>query len=426
MARSIVMLALFVLTLSPAVADWPAFLGGTGRSSIAGEFPLEWSRDSGVTWAADLPGHGQSSPIQVGEVVYVTAIEGPNKETNLVLAFDLKSGKQLWQHRSVSSLTTKNDLYTSRAAPTPVADSDGVYAFFESGNLIALDPAGEVRWQRSLIDDYGKYVGRFGLGGSPAQLDDRIFVLADNDGPSYLLAVDKKSGETIWKSDRASRTAWSSPMIVSVDGQPQIVVSSSGSIDGYDPGSGEQLWSFDDVGGNTVASPLPFGDGKFLVGASPGQNGEHAEGAKQSNMAVQIVKDGDRYSPKVLWRNQQATSSFGSPIVHDGHAYYTNRAGVLFCIDAETGETAYTARVGDSNWATPVGLADRVYIFGKSGKTIVMSSGDTDKKLAENQLWESTAGGGPGGFGGEIQYGVALTDAGFVVRTGTRLFLIGG
>jgi outer membrane protein assembly factor BamB len=206
----------------------------------------------------------------------------------------------------------------------------------------------------------------------------------------------------------------------------KVVVSSSGSVDGYDPGSGELLWTFDDVGGNTVASPIPFGDGKFLVGAAPGRDGENAEGAKQSNMAMQVVKQKDGYAAEVLWRNEQATSSFGSPIVYAGYAYYTNRAGVLYCLDATTGETAYTARIGDSNWATPIGASSRVYVFGKSGETTVLAAGPEEKVLAENKLWQSEGDGGPGGFAGEIQYGVAVTDAGFVVRTGTRLFLIGG
>lgn len=426
MPRWMLLFSIALLSVRPATAEWPAFLGGTQRTSVEANLPLNWTPDSGVKWTASLPGHGQSSPVQWGDRVYVTAIEGPQKENNLVLAFDLNTGEQLWRHRGTSSLPVKNDVYTSRAAPTPVADDSGVYAFFESGNLVALDRSGDVRWQRSLIDDYGKFQGRFGLGGSLAQLEDRVFVLADNDGPAYLLAIDKASGETIWKSDRSSRTAWSSPMIVTVDGEPQVVVSSSGSVDSYDPGSGETLWSFDDVGGNTVASPVPFGDGRFLVGASPGRNGENTEGAKRSNMAMQIVAEGDGYAVKVLWRNLQATSSFGSPIVHAGYAYYTNRAGVLFCIDAATGETAYTARIGDSNWATPIGIGDRVYVFGKSGSTMVLATGPEEKVLAENKLWEADGGGGPGGFTAEIQYGVAVAETGLVVRTGSRLFMIGG
>lgn len=143
-------------------------------------------------------------------------------------------------------------------------------------------------------------------------------------------------------------------------------------------------------------------------------------------MAIEIRRDGDNFQPVVLWRNEQATSSFGTPIVHQGFAYYTNRAGVLFCLNAETGETSYNTRIADSNWATPIGLGDQIYFFGRGGTTTVMAAGDRPKKLQENKLYEPAAdGGGRGGFGGEIQYGVAVTPAGVLVRTGSKMYLIG-
>jgi outer membrane protein assembly factor BamB len=410
---------------SPALADWPAFLGGSARSQAAAfNPPIEWSASNGIAWQSKLPGHGQSSPVVKRDRVYLTAVNGPMKETNLVLCFDLKTGEELWRHESASSLQVKNDVYTSRAAPTPVADDSGVFAFFESGNLIAFDPAGEVRWKRDLISDYGKYEGRFGIGGSLAQTGDRVFVLADNEGPAYLLAVDKASGETIWKTDRSSRTAWSSPIMIEVEGEPQIVVSAAGTVDGYSPETGKQLWSVDDVGGNTVASPLPVGDGQFLIGASPGRNGESAEGARRSNLLMKISKSGDGYQPEVIWRNEKATSSFGSPIAYRGHAYYTNRAGVVYCIDLETGETVYTERIAESNWATPIGAGEHVFFFGKGGETTVMKAGPEPVEVARNLLWKPAGDGGPGGFAGEIQYGIAALPDGFLVRTGSRLFRI--
>lgn len=419
------LVAFLLFSTAPVRADWPAFLGGQLRGESASfQPPTQWSTDQGILWQTDLDGHGQSSPIVVDQKVYVTSIDGPMKETNRVVCFDLATGKELWRHESPSSLQAKNDVYASRAAPTPAADKTGVFAFFESGNLIALGPEGNVRWQRDFLSDYGKLEGRFGLGGSLAQLDDRIVVLADNEGAAYIAAINKQTGETIWKSDRSSRTAWTSPMIVTVQGQPHIVVSSAGTVDGYDPGSGKLLWTYDEVGGNTVASPVPVGDGMFLVGASPGRNGESSEGAARSNLLMRIEKTDDGYQPKVVWINEKVTSSFGSPIAHQGHAYFTNRAGVVFCLDLETGETAYTARMAESNWATPIGVGENLFFFGKDGVTTVLKAGGEHTEIAENQLWESSGGGGAGGFGGEIQYGVAALPDGFVIRTGSRLYRI--
>lgn len=410
----------------PANADWPAFLGGKSRS-VAENFapPLRWTSDEGIEWQSELSGHGQSSPIILGDRIYLTAVEGPMKNNNLVSCHNLATGELLWKKSFPSSLLVANNVYTSRAAPTASADDSGVFAFFESGNLIALTPEGDVRWERDLIKDYGKFIGRFGLGGSIAQLDDQIFIVADNDGPSYIAGFDKKTGKTTWKTDRASRISWSSPMIVNIGGKEQIVISSSGSVDGYDPENGKLLWNYDNVGGNTVPSTIDAGKGTFLVGASPGRNGEASEGAKESNLLMKIVPSDDGFTPQVIWRSTDATSSFGSPILYKGHAYYTNRAGVLYCIDAGTGETKYTARLADSNWATPVGAGEHVFFFGKDGRTSIMQAGPKKEQLGENRLWTSAGGGGTGRFSGEIQYGVAPTPNGFVVRTGTKLFLIG-
>lgn len=420
-----VLIACQLMVAQSLRADWPAFLGGLERESQNSPVPLTWSASEGLVWKSPLRGHGQSSPVVVGDMAYVTAIDGPQKESNIVLAFDLTTGKQLWEHEFANSILAKNDPYTSRAAPTPAADSEGVIAFFESGDMVALTPDGKLRWERKLINDYGKYEGRFGLGGSLAQLDDRVIVLADNDGPSYIAAFKKETGETIWKKDRTSRTSWSSPMLLMVDGKPQIVVSSAGSVDGYDPEAGELLWTITDVGGNTVASPVPFGEGRFLVGASPGRNGENSDGAKRSNMAVQVTKEGEGYTAKVIWRNEEATSSFGSPIVYGGKAYYVNRAGGMYCINADTGELIYKARIKESTWATPLGIEDRVYFFGQTGTTTVASSGDSYEELAVNRLWDPAAdGGGPGGFNAEIQYGTALTPKGVLIRTGENLYLV--
>lgn len=413
-----------------AAADWPAFLGWPDRDQAMSHHPpLTWSAENSIGWKTSLPGHGQSSPVIVGDAIYVTAVEGPLKEKNLVLRFDLGTGEKVWQRDFTSSLQVKNEYLTSRAAPTPLADQDGVIAFFESGNLVALDGEGETRWERDFVADYGKYQGRFGLGGSPAQNAGMVFVLADDEAVGYLLAVNKNTGETAWKTDREPRTSWSSPILMNLHGTEQVVVSSSGSVDGYDAATGKLLWTFGQVGGNTVASPYPAGENSFLIGASPGRNGEASEGAKQSNLLMKINQTDDGFEPEVVWRNEQATSSFGSPIAYRGVAYYTNRSGVLYAMDLLTGDSLYTERVGHSNWATPIGIGDRIYIFGKSGEGTVIAASRDYEVLAENRLWDAPAessarGGPPGAGGGEILYGFAATPNGFIIRTGSELVAI--
>jgi outer membrane protein assembly factor BamB len=424
-------------------SNWPGFLGGTipaERSAVANA-PLEWSPTTNIAWSADLPGYGQSSPVVWGDVVIVTSVEGPMKDTCHVVALKHSDGSQLWKHSFESSDKVKSSLYVSRAAPTPVCDGKAVYAYFESGDVVALSLDGKLLWHRSLSKEFGKFQNKFGLSASPVQTADSVIVLVDDEGPSYLIALDKATGNSRWKTDRKSRTSWSSPAIVPANGKSQVVVSSAGSVDGYDPATGELLWSIDDVGGNTAATPLPFAEGRFLVGASPGrEGGQRAELATKSNLAIAIDEVDGKPAPRVLWTAEKAMPSFGSPMVHKGYAYWVNRTGAVYCFDASTGELKYNERTKQSVWATPIGIGDRVYLFGKEGTTTVLAAGPEFKVLAENQLWDPAAvkpdpaaaqnedteekRNAAAMFSGPVQYGVAAVHDGFLIRTGQKLYSV--
>ena len=431
------LLLLFLLATTTEVS-WPAFLGAGATPLGPATLPLRWSPTENVAWQARLPGHGQSSPVVVGDMVFLTAVEGPMKDTCHVLGLALSDGRERWRHSLASSDPVENSLYVSRAAPTPVVDAHGVYAFFESGDLVALAHDGRPRWQRSLSKEYGRFSNRFGLAASPTHLEERLFVLVDDEGPSYLVALSKADGATLWKQDRTSRTSWSSPAVVTIDGQPQVVVSSAGTVDAYDPATGTRLWTLDGLGGNTAATPIDVGTGRFLVGASAGREGQNAEGARRSNLLLTATRRADAWEPQVLWRTQRATPSFGSPVVHGGCAYFVNRAGVVVCLDAATGEPHYEERAAQSVWATPLCVGDRVYLFGKDGTTTVIAAGPRWQVLAENVLWDPDSVAvdpaaaareateerrrGAAMFGGRTQYGIAAVNGTLLVRTGDVLY----
>jgi outer membrane protein assembly factor BamB len=430
------------LLASDGQGNWPGFLGGGPVAVAPDSLPLTWSPTENVAWKAPIPGYGQSSPVVWDGTVYVTSVEGAMKDTCHVLAFDLAGGRERWRHSFESSDKVKTSNYVSKAAPTPVADSHGVYAFFESGDVVALSRDGKELWRRSLSRDYGKFQNEFGLAASPVQTDDSIVVLIDHNGPSYLVALSKADGRTLWKTERSPRQSWSSPALVPVHGQPHVVCSSAGSVDGYDPATGKLLWSFAEVAGNTAATPLPFGDGRFLVGASPGrEGGDRAAGARQSNVAMAVESSGGTMAPAVLWRTTEAMPTFGSPVVYAGHAYWVTRVGVVHCLDAETGEPQYTERVKQSCWATPLGVGDRLYLFGKDGLTTVLRAGPRFEVLAENPLWDPASvkvdaaaeaaweetperQRAAAMFAGPVQYGVAAVDGSLLVRTGDVLYCL--
>ena len=415
---------------------WPDFLGpdATGQVLADATLPVAWSGvepKENIAWTASLP-DGQSSPVVAGGVVYATGVEGPNKERNVLVAVALADGEELWRKESTNTAPKQSSYYVARAAPTPAVDADGVYAFFEGGDLLAYTHDGELRWSRALSDEYGELQGPFQLGSSPAQTDDALFVLVDDPGPSYLLCVDKATGENRWKADRPARTAWSSPVVMDLGGTAQVVTSTQGAVDGYDAATGEKLWSFTDLGGNTVATPVPVPPmpGTVLIGASPGgPRQEDAGRAIRSNLALKLPTEAGG-EPEVLWRAKNLMTGFASPLAYRGRTYWIGRNGVLTCLRAEDGEPLFKERLAEDSWATPLAAGEHIYFFGKDGRTTVIKPADTFEEVAVNTLFskDAPAAGGRGDgdrgeamFGGEIQYGAAVADGTIVIRTNRAL-----
>jgi len=395
-------LLLSIAISADPVDVWPAFRGDGSSVALAEKLPLKWSERDGVAWTTQLPGTGQSSPVIWRDRIFVTSAVGGNKETSSVVCVGLSSGRVLWRKDFESSQPAKVNGYISQAAPTPAVDAQRIYAFFETGDLVALDHDGQVIWQRSLTADFGKFLGNHGLGGSIALTDDAVIVLVDHAGPSYLLAVDKKNGETLWKVDRPQKVSWSSPIVTDAGGHSQIIVSSGGRCEAIDSRNGKQIWVIEDIEGNTVPSATVAGD-LIIVGSNK----------VGSNLAIRRGGEGNVTKTHLAWRNQDASATFSSPLAYEGHVYIVNRAGVAFCLDQETGETVWKQRIGESCWVSPIGVGNRVYFFGKSGKTTVVEAGSKLAVLAQNVL--PTA---------DRVYGVGVVDARLVVRTGSHLVCI--
>ena len=433
---------MFVSLLLPADPPaWPGFLAAGASAIDPASIPLTWAPGKNVAWDASLPGHGQSSPVIWNDRAFVTTVEGENKEICHTLCLSLADGSILWDHRHTSTAPDPNSVYISRAACTPVVDSRHVYAFFECGDLVALTHDGKPVWTISLSQQYGKFVNKFGLSGSPVQTDAAVIVLVDDEGPSYLVAISKADGSVLWKTDRSSRTSWSSPALLTLAGQPQVVVSSAGSVDAYHPSTGAQLWTYTDIGGNTGTTPLPAGPDAFLVAASPGRSGENSEGAKKSNALIQVSRDGEQWNVKKVWTSSEATPSWASPFVHQGHAYWVNRVGVVYCLDVTTGETKYAQRTKQSCWATPLPMGDRIYFFGKEGTTTVLAAGPEYRELSVNELWPADVPPSDNGapkvddtsaerkqanamFSGPTQYAAAAVTGSLLIRVGSHVYCI--
>ena len=387
--RSIV-IAVFVASVSvcqagePSSSSWTEFRNG-GSSHSAAQLPVAWSVDKGIAWQKELPGYGQSSPVIYNNRVFVTSVVGDMKDECQILCLDLRTGEQLWVWSHEASSKAASNYMASRAAPTPMVDATGVFAFFEGGDLVGLNHDGSLKWHRSLTNDYGKFENNHGLGSSPTQTAELVIVNIEHKGPSYLLAAKKSTGETLWKVDRPSGSSWTSPIVVNHDGNEQIVVSSAGAVNSYAVGDGKQLWTVGGLSGNSVPSPTAVGPYLF-VGARIPEFGSAVE-ASQSNLCLRLDSSGDAQH-EVVWRANKAVCDYASPVVDRDCVYYLNNVGVLYCVNSITGETHYSERLGTTCWATPIVAGENVFFFGKDGKTQVIRSGHVFARISTNLLWD--------------------------------------
>lgn len=446
------------LCADAAPTSWPGFRGDGSSVSTAKNLPLKWSPTERRAWVTPLPGYGQSSPVVWGDRAFVTAIDGGEKEKLFVACVDVKTGKVAWKKEFAAGQKGKNNPMMSRAAPTPVVDKEAVYAFFESGDVVALTHAGEVKWERSLTKDYGAFENGHGIGSSPAQTEKAVVILIDDLGASYLVALDKATGKNLWKADRKSRGSWTSPVVGKVGGKPAVLVSSSGSLDAYDAASGKLLATLDGLVGNNIPSPTVCGD-LVLIGAGENRMKPDNAASTKSNCCVRLTTKDGKAAFETAWEGKKAVCQHASPLAHKGHAYFVTKVGLVVCVDLKTGEERFAERLGSVCWATPVGAGDHVFFFGKDGVTTVLKAGPKYERVAANRLWsaedfaqrldeakkkaeetlpKAKEGKGPGGpplpkeereaarysAVGDVVYGVAAVDGAFLVRTGTELYCV--
>ena len=419
-----------------AIDSWPSFQNG-GQVSVDATAP---AADAKLRWTVELTGYGQSTPVVWRDHIYVTSVEGDNQDTCHVTAYALADGSQLWRHSLGNATPQENNHYVSRAAPSPAADDAGVVCLFEGGNVVALTHDGKVRWERNLVEDYGAVAARHGLSASVAQSADDVFIWMERSEEPYVLCLNKAGGETKWKVAGVGATSWASPRLVPVDGGHQLVLSASGFLVGLDPADGTQLWKLEDITGNSTPTPMPLGDGKFLIGATVGRGESGGGRAAESNGVLQISKSAEgTWTADYVWRAQRATSSFASPIVHNGVALFVNREGVLYGLDAATGDELFTKRLSGSSWATAIGLRNgSVLVPARDGKIDVVNGLKSDLTVTTLELLPAAAddnkepapaagppsAGGPPGSAGPVLYAAVIAGDSLLLRQGDRLFCL--
>ena len=393
----LVMIAGLVPTLG--YADWRQFRGTdiTGLS-VDDNVPTKWSTSENIGWKADLPGRGLSSPIVVGDQVFVTAATGPKQDRLHVMCFNVSTGNLEWDRQFWATGRTVCHPKTCNAAPTPTSDGKHVYALFSSGDLACVNNNGRLEWFRGMMVDYPNASNSLGMASSPVIAGNTLVVPLENDSQSITTGIDLATGETKWKSDRPKRANWTSPTILRGDipAADVVLLQSSAGIDAIQPDTGNVVWKFD-AGASTIPSAA-VGDGLVYV-PSKGMTALRPTGTS---------------TPEVLWQVERLSPGTASPIVLGDRLYALNRAGVLLSVDPKNGETKWQLRLAGPFSGSPIASRSHLYLANEKGTVFVVQPGDTEGTIvAENELED------------EIQCTPAISGSAFFVRSDKHLWKVG-
>jgi len=384
-------------------ADWPQWRGPGGRGvSDEKDLPLEWSESKNIAWKTPLPGRGHSSPVVVGNRVFVTSdVEGDpipgakavihiryggewqhpdsmgadRKHILKVFCLDAITGKILWERTAYEGPAYDNRHRKSTyASPTPVTDGRAVYAYFGSEGLYAYDLEGKPLWKAAL----GPLKSRgLSVGASPVLYENLILLQRDEDDGegSAMVAVDKRTGQEVWRTSRKVQQSYGTPVFVRSGGRPELVAGGNEATIAYDPATGKELWRTEGHRNNACPSPVA-GAGMVYSGAGyPGKR-------------LLAIRPG---TGEVAWKYEKGTAYVVSPLVYGDFIYVMTDSGILTSLDAKTGEVKYDngrLPVPAKFTSSPVGVAGAILMTSEDGDTYVIKAGPEYAVLGTNSIGE--------------------------------------
>jgi len=392
MRRIAVVFLVFACLHSVAWADnWGHWRGPTGNGiALNATPPTEWNATKNVKWKVEISGKGSGSPVIWNDSVFVTTAvptgEANGRLPNLAFklhCYNKSTGKLLWEQTAIVA-TPHEDTHSTNgfASASPCTDGQHVYAHFGSRGLYCYSMDGKLVWKRN---DFGSMQTRntFGEGSSPTIEGGKIIVPWDHDGPSALYALNKLTGETIWKTSRDEPTCWATPLIAEYAGKKQIVMNGQTYARAYDLETGVELWRCSGQTERPVASAVATNDLAFV---GSGHRGAYL-GAFRMNGKGDL-----KGTDKVAWSIERDTPDIGSPILSSGRIYfYKGKSGQLSCVDAATGKPYYMAsRIPgvESTYASPVAAGGYVFLTARNGTTTVIADDNELKIISTNALGE--------------------------------------
>lgn len=403
-------LSVFLIT-EHVSADWPQFRGpdGQGHSKQDG-IPLEWNEEKNVTWKTPVPGEGWSSPVISGQQIWMTSAENEGKSLHAI-CINISNGQLL---HDVEVLQTEDPgprhQTNSFASPTPVLDGSHVYVHFGPRGTVCLDTEGNIVWKNTEFE----FNVIQGAASSPILHENLLILTCDGIDNQFLVALNKNNGEIVWKQPRAhleaaatkapiAKMAYSTPLIQTIDGVPQLVSSGADHVAAYDLSTGREIWWMPYNGFSIVGRPS-YGNGLFYIIGS----------VSQDHFCVFAVKPGQGKIPedKIVWQRSKDIAHVPSPLLVGKELYVISNGGVAACVNALTGEEYWRNRLGGNYDASPVEIQNRIYFLNRDGSMSVLASGKEFKLLATNKL------------DGTFKASPAVSDGALFLRSDTHLYRI--
>jgi len=404
---------------------WPQFRGPNSSGLGEGKPPVNFGPDQNVLWKTAV-GPGLSSPIIWGGRIFLTEFDRENKRLS-TLCIDRRTGKTLWRRTVAPEQIEEVHAISSPAGATPVTDGERVYVYFGSYGLLCYDLNCNLKWERRLPNPQNPY----GAVASPI-LAGEFLVLNHQGKDAYLLAVNRRNGQTVWKTDRSKfQYGWSTPVYWRHDGLDEIVVlggdfQPNQRLMAYNLADGAERWWVAGLPPCGKSTPV-IGDG-LLFFAAPDIIMETAAEQRNPERAAQFYANnasrvtavrpggkGEVNQTNIAWSEHKGTPGVPSPLYYNGHLYTFQNGGIVFSRVAKTGELLYSGRLGAPGYyySSPVAADNKVYIASEEGVVVVLDAGEQLKILATNKL------------DGAILATPALADGNIYVRTENHLYAFG-
>jgi outer membrane protein assembly factor BamB len=430
------MLPLLVLaTLAFASDNWPQFRG-PGSTGVVDDpaLPDKWSTTENVAWKVDIPGIGWSSPIVWGDTIFLTSVVnsgateapkkglyfgGERKASNdehrwMVYAVDFKTGKILWErevHKGV--VPGPRHLKNSYASETPVTDGERVYAYFGNVGLYCFDMKGKLLWSKESKPARTRF--GWGTAASPVLYQGRIYIVNDNDEQSYIEALDKKTGQSIWHVERAEGTNWATPYIWEHDGKSEIVTPGTKKVRSYDM-DGKLLWEFGGMSSITIMTPFTAHGLLYISSGYVGDQIRPVYAIKPGAKGDITLAKGETSNEWIAWYRPTDGPYNPSPIVYGDYYYTLLDRGFLTCHNARTGQEMYgKQRIDPAAGAftsSPWASNGKLFALSEDGDTFVIAAGPEYKLLGKNSLDEM------------CMATPAIVRGSLIIRTSSKLYRI--